>query len=125
MAQKRSVKNINILGTRYTVKKKRYKDDPFFEKNSWDGYCSENTKEIVFCDLTTFPGWEGESPEAVEAAEKGTLRHEIVHAFFNESGLSYSSNRVDRPWTKNEEMIDWFAIQGPKIYRAWEEAGAV
>ena len=116
---------INILGTKYTVKKKRYKDDPFFDRNSWDGYCSENTKEIVYCDMTTFPGWEYESPKAVESCEKETLRHEIVHAFFNESGLSYSSSKNSGPWAKNEEMVDWIALQGPKIYKAWEAAGVL
>ena len=116
---------INILGTKYTVKKKKYDNDPIFEKRSWDGYCSENTKEIVHCDMTTYPGWEDESPEAVERCEKQTLRHEITHAFLNESGLSYSSSRNVGPWAKNEEMVDWIAIQGPKIYKAWEEAGAL
>jgi len=28
-------------------------------------------------------------------------------------------------WARNEEMIDWFALQGPKILKAWQEAGAL
>ena len=55
---------------------------------------------------------------------KQTLRHEIVHAFLGESGLSNNSNSIDA-WARNEEVVDWFAIQGPKIYKAWQEAGAV
>ncbi len=55
---------------------------------------------------------------------KATLRHEIVHAFLGESGLSANSNESDA-WARNEEMVDWFALQGPKIYKAWQEAGAV
>jgi hypothetical protein len=31
----------------------------------------------------------------------------------------------DIGWAKNEEMVDWFALQGPKIYAAWKEAGAI
>lgn len=23
------------------------------------------------------------------------------------------------------EMVDWFALQGPKIHKAWQEAGAI
>ena len=55
---------------------------------------------------------------------KTTLRHEIVHAFLGESGLSANSNETDA-WARNEEMVDWIAIQGPKIWKAWKEVGAV
>jgi hypothetical protein len=51
------------------------------------------------------------------------VRHEIVHAFLMESGLDESSNPADA-WATNEEMVDWFARQGPKIYKAWKEADA-
>ena len=27
--------------------------------------------------------------------------------------------------TKNEEMVDWFATQGPKIFEAWRLADAL
>ena len=52
---------------------------------------------------------------------KETLRHEIIHAFFNESGLQDSANKFDGAWSKNEEMIDWFAIQPPKIFKLFKE----
>ena len=48
------------------------------------------------------------------------LRHEIIHAFLNESGLSDSSNSVEA-WAKNEEMVDWFAIQSPKIFKVFQD----
>ena len=56
---------------------------------------------------------------------KQTLRHEIIHAFLHESGLSDSTMQSPRGWAKNEEMIDWIAFQGPKIYEVWEEVGAI
>ena len=40
-------------------------------------------------------------------------------------GLASSSLGIDGPWAKNEEMVDWFALQGPKIYKAWQEVGAI
>ena len=52
---------------------------------------------------------------------KETLRHEIIHAFLNESGLRYDAKESFGPWTQNEEMIDWFAIQSPKIFKVYEE----
>lgn len=116
---------ISILGTDYTITVKKYDEDEAFARRSIDGYCDGLTKQIVVCDMSTYKGWEHEPPETVTAAQKEILRHEIVHAFFNESGLADSSCTVDGAWAKNEEMVDWIAIQGPKIYRAWQEVGTV
>ena len=51
---------------------------------------------------------------------KKVVRHEIVHAFLTESGLAENSF-----WAQNEELVDWIAIQGPKLIKAWQEAGAL
>lgn len=55
-----------------------------------------------------------------ESYRKRVLRHEIMHAFLNESGLSESSNQHDGAWAKNEEMVDWYAIQSPKIFAVYQ-----
>lgn len=115
---------VNVLGTEYTIIVKKYSEDETFKRMGCNGYCGSLMKEIVLCDMGTYPDWENETPEELDAQKKETLRHEIVHAFFNESGLAYSSNQADA-WARNEEMVDWFAIQGPKIYKAWQEAGAL
>lgn len=115
---------INILGTEYTVTVKKYNEDEYFERGGCNGYCSNSLKEIVLCDMSTYPEWEHETQKVRDIQSKETLRHEIVHAFFNESGLSVNSNSIDA-WARNEEMVDWIALQGPKIYRAWQEAGAL
>lgn len=125
MAQKRTVTQVDILGTKYTIERKKYEDDPYFKKLSAEGYCAEYLKAIVYCDMSTVPAWEDMTTEECENSEKETLRHEIVHAFFNESGLSSSTSGVGGPWAKHEEMVDWIAIQGPKIYEAWKAAGAL
>ena len=116
---------VNILGTDYALTVKKYDEDEAFERRSICGYCDNWTKQIVVCDMTTYKGWEHEPAETAAEAQKETLRHEITHAFFDESGLGDSSGVVDRPWAKNEEMVDWVALQGPKIWKAWQEAGAV
>lgn len=113
---------LNILGTEYTVTKRKYGEDPAFV--NLEGYCDRNTKEIVYCDMTTYPGWGNSPKKACEEEEKEVLRHETIHAYLDESGLEECSLDVGS-WAKNEEMIDWFAIQGPKIMRTWTEAGAV
>lgn len=117
--------NVRILGTKYVIIVRKYDEDEAFARSSIDGYCDGLTKQIVCCDMATYKGWEHEPPETIEAAQKGILRHEIVHAFFHESGLSDSSLNIDGAWAKNEEMVDWIALQGPKIYEAWNEAGAL
>lgn len=116
---------VSILGTEYTITVKKYDEDEAFERRSIDGYCDGLTKEIVLCDMSTYKGWEHEPKATIDAAEKQTLRHEIVHAFFDESGLADSSFAVDGAWAKNEEMVDWIAIQGPKLIKAWTEADAL
>ncbi len=116
---------INILGTEYTITVKKYGDDEAFERRSIDGYCDSWTKQIVICDMSTCKGWEHEPKETADSVQKEVLRHEIVHAFFGESGLGDNSNTMETPWVNNEEMVDWFALQGPKIYKAWQEVGAL
>ena len=114
---------INVLGTEYKVIVKPY-DSEDFNGTSCGGFCNAYAHEILICDLNTHPEWEKEDKKTIENCVKTTTRHEIVHAFFNESGLCENSNTVER-WARNEEMIDWIAIQGAKIYKAWQEAGAV
>ncbi len=116
--------SINVLGTRYGVTVKSYDDDEGFKKSDIGGYCDTTNKEIVICDMTTFDGWEDESRADCEAQQRETLRHEIVHAFLYESGLGPNSN-VSPAWATNEEMVDWIAIQGPKIYKAWQNANVL
>ena len=119
------MKTVDILSTLYSIEIRKYEDDPYFKEHSCDGYCNGTIHGIVLCDMHTYPGWEKESAEAIEKATQATLRHEIVHAFLNESGLQNSALEYGGAWAKNEEMIDWIAIQGPKIMTAWEKAGAL
>lgn len=62
------------------------------------------------------------SEEEQKIQTKRILRHEIIHAFFNESGLQDDSSNIDCGWAVNEEMVDWIAIQFPKMVKAFEEA---
>lgn len=114
-------KTVNILGTEYTIEKKAYKDEPAFEKRSIDGYCDSYTNKIVYCDLDTFEKWDDEPEETKRICEKEILRHEITHAFLDQSGLKESSNGVQNAWARNEEMVDWFALQSPKIFKVFQE----
>ncbi len=116
---------VNVLGAEYTIAIKKYDEDESFARDSCSGYCYSFSRQIVLCDMFTCKGREHEPQDIIIAQMKEILRHEIVHAFFNESGLKSNSNSVESAWARNEEMVDWFAAQGPKIYKAWQEVGAL
>ena len=116
---------VNVLGTTYKIILKAYKDDGAFEKKSIDGYCNGFTKEIIVCDLNTKEDWKTETKETIDICQRQILRHEIVHAFLDESGLQASAHNNGCSWAYNEEMVDWIALQGVKIYNAWKQAGCI
>ncbi len=106
---------INILGTEYTLTIATEQAEPRLE--GCDGFCDETTREIIVENYKRgLPGSKGK----LELQEQKNIRHEIVHAFLFESGLAENSD-----WAQNEEMVDWIAKQGPKLIRAWQEAGAL
>ena len=116
---------VNILGTLYEIIVKKYDEEEAFERRSIAGFCDGYTKEIVVCDMHTYECWEHNTEKTIVECQKETTRHEIVHAFFYESGLWDSSLGIENSWAKNEEMVDWIALQGEKIYNAWKEANAL
>ena len=116
---------IDVLGTKYTIKRVNNGQDPLIEKMQYGGYCDGGSKTIVLLNLNTLPDWEQEPKNVIKQQENETLRHEIIHAFLNESGLQWNSVSVEKAWAKNEEMIDWFAIQMPKLLKAFKEAGCI
>lgn len=120
-----NAKTVSILGTKYTITVKKYDEDKQFTDEGAGAYCTGVTHEIVCCDLTSHPDFKLETEAAIDQTQKRYLRHEIVHAFLEESGLSENSKASYGSWARNEEMVDWIAIQGPKIYKAWQEAGCL
>lgn len=105
---------IDVLGTKYTVTITTVKKDPFL--NSCDGYCDKTTKKIVVKA-------EDENSELGNYGVylKKILRHEIIHAFLFESGLHENFKHADE-FGHDETMIDWFAVQFPKLYAAFKAA---
>lgn len=118
-------KSVNVLGTKYRIVVHKMSKDEYMKKNNFAGYCSEEQKQIVIADMDEKEHFGNlDDVEKIRYA-KTVCRHELVHAFLNESGLSDNSLQVNFAWAKNEEMVDWIALQGPKLYKVWEEAGAI
>lgn len=116
---------INVLGTQYTIETHKVSEDEYMKTRQLAGYCCEESKCIVIADMSEKEYFQYMDEQEQEAYRKKTLRHELVHAFLNESGLSDSSSIPTTGWAKHEEMIDWFAIQIPKIIEALEKAGCL
>lgn len=122
----KTLKNyVNILGTEYRIEEHKVSEDEYLKENRLSGYCGEESKLIVVADMSEKEFFANMDEKEQEIYRKKTLRHEIIHAFMNESGLSDSANHFDGAWSKNEEMIDWFAIQSPKIYKVFMEVGSI
>ena len=108
---------VNILGSEWSVKFASKEEYPNLAE--MDGYTDPSTREIVVDDMKASQGQIGVKAD-LESYQKQVVRHEIIHAFLLESGLGSSSNSADG-WAMNEEMVDWFAIQSPKIFKLFNK----
>lgn len=109
-----------VLGTQYQIVIGNQDEYPCLA--DCDGYMDSSVHKIVISDMQG-DDREQFSKEDIEAYQKQVCRHEIIHAFLHESGLSGCTS-IEVSWAMNEEMVDWMAIQFPKIHRAFLEAGA-
>lgn len=114
---------VNILGTKYKIIFDDAKDQELKGKNR-QGYCFFDAREIHIADLNTDEEWKKENPQVRKRRTGIILRHEIIHAFLNESGLCQNTIDTDA-WAINEEMVDWIAMQFPKMLKAFKEVGAL
>ena len=106
-------KTVNILGTEYTIQESTESKDATLQGK--DGYCDTTVKLCVVEEMNERkPGMKLD----LSMYKKAVTRHEIIHAFLYESGLEICSD-----WAQNEEMIDWIAIQFPKIQKVFVELG--
>lgn len=101
-------KTVNILGTEYKIKYKK------LGNADYDGQCDYTDKKIIIRkdNFNNVGGFEW--------LQKKQLRHEIVHAFMSESGLQANWQHIEE-FGHDETTVDWFAIQSPKIFKAFQE----
>ena len=101
---------VNVLGTEYGI---RYIPSLDGRGGETDFY----TKEIRISEQNDIPA--EYKTDNLKEMQRHVLRHELIHAFLFESGMDQSS-AAHEAWAANEEMIDWMAIQMPKIMEAYE-----
>lgn len=84
-----------------------------------DGYCDRSSKMLViakdggdsgFCNFKEY--------------QKNVIRHEIIHAFLIESGLDGNWQHCEQ-FGHDETMVDWIAIQFPKMIKVFKTAGCL
>jgi hypothetical protein len=119
------MKRVNVLGTEYTIKIVKISECESLERNHWCGSANKFTKEILIGDVNEEKYFGEMNDKEKEITTKQIMRHEITHAFFYESGLQESSLNYSNGWAENEEMVDWFAIQFPKMLKAFKEAECI
>lgn len=110
---------VSVLGVEYKIIFRTDKDDE--KLDGADGYCEFLSKEIVI-DKSIFTGGDG-SPLVLKKLDLlglKVIRHELIHAFIYESGLS-----SENTWAENEELVDWIAIQFPKLKKCFDEVGVL
>ena len=112
---------IDVLGTEYAIKIVKVSECDDLKDNKFCGLCNNLTRTILLGDASEEEFFGSMTEEEQEIQMKTTLRHEVIHAFLNESGLQDSAARIDAGWARNEEMVDWFAIQSPKIFKVFKE----
>ncbi len=108
---------VNILGVDYEMILQSKSEKPKLE-NAY-GICETYSKKIV---IDSEIGTDGnkDNLENIEAFRRKVVRHEIIHAFFHESGLSINS-----AYAMNEELVDWIAFQFPKMLKVFAEIDVV
>ena len=111
---------VNILGEVWTIKEGTEEEFPGLV--GVDGYTDSSTRTIVIEKMIDDldPLVKQNLPEY----RNTVIRHEIIHAFLYESGLEGCSNYADN-WSQNEEMVDWIAIQFPKILKVFKDLNVV
>lgn len=98
---------VNVLGQDYSVVMIPYGSDAMFVGSDMQGYTDTTDHSIILQDFTTVSDM-GDPLVLVGRI----VRHELVHAFLEESGLSDNWTHQDG---QDETIVDWIAIQWPKI----------
>ena len=108
---------VNILGSEWSVKFGTVKE--YSNLEDMDGYTDASTREIIVDIMEAQQDAAGSKKDLIKYRME-VLRHEIIHAFLFESGLASNTMSTDN-LAVNEEMVDWFAIQAPKIFMVFAE----
>ena len=112
---------VSILGQDYEIMFSTSAEDPKLKE--FDGYCKPYEKKIIIdkelAEQSTTK-YSDMGPETLDAYTSHVFRHEILHAFFEESGITYKFSKEDEDF-----LVDWIARQFPKMLKVFEQLGVI
>ena len=106
-------RKLNILGSEYDYIEESPDNDA--ELIECDGYVDPYSKRIVVCNDYNENAYG--AIRDFDAYKAKIKRHECIHAFLHESGMS--------EWQNDEKLVDFLAIQIPKMLKAFQEVDAI
>ena len=104
--------NVSVLGTVYDIV---HHDATDVKLSGCSGYIEPWSKKIVLSSISP----DNYTVDKYDSFMAKVLRHEIVHAFLIESGMFQAS------WGGNEDIVDWIALQIPKMVDAMKSVGCL
>lgn len=108
---------VSILGTIYEIIESNQEQYP--KLKLCNGYCDSSVQK---CVINVEHEEDDMNIENLQTFIDKIKRHEIIHAFLFESGLAEAT---EDDWARNEEMVDWFANQLPKILKVFQETNCI
>lgn len=100
----------NILGTEYDIRHD-------LKDNETDGITCLYAKEIKIRPLEDMLNEEECTEKEKILRREQVIRHELLHAYFFEAGMS--------KWAYDEKLVDFLAIQFPKMVKSFTEVGCL
>lgn len=108
---------ITVLGQEYTILQHTQDDDPKLKE--CHGYHEPHSKKIVVdSGLEEASAKDSLGAEHVDVYVRHVYRHEIMHAFFTESGISYRYEDDEEDF-----LVDWISTMYPKMKKIFAELG--
>jgi len=104
---------INILGTDYNFTESKEELDSRLE--NCDGYHDGYAK--IICVNNDYNENHSSAIRNFPEFRNSVKRHEIIHAFLHESGLT--------KYKEDELIVEWLAIQFPKMLSAFQKVDCV
>ena len=119
------IMELDILGTKYKVTLEDPEDNEIMRETGALGYMDGQGAKIVIADMAAHGKCQYLTAEEMKVEERNCLRHEIIHAFLYESGLDRNAAVPEGGWATHEEMVDFFAMQMPKMIEVFRKAGCM
>jgi len=104
---------LNILGTDYNFSESKEELDSRLEdcEGYHDGYAK------IICVNNDYNENHSDAIRNFTEYKNKIKRHEIIHAFLYESGL--------RKWSDDELLVEWLAIQFPKMLSTFQKVDCI